>query len=508
MRKFTYLSLIGIVSIIAHNNVVWAKPHTVPPRNRRPVPRSVSTAQASLKSFTPAQLAHLVLPSIVRLMVMDSKGQAFKMGSGFVVGPNLIATNIHVIRDAYSVTANFESGRSEVIHRCVNADTSRDLVLLYANTTGIRSLPLMTDGSPQVGDPVVAVGNPEGYSGSISTGIISQVRRNGDTKVYQTTAPISHESSGGALVDMQGCVLGVTAFSNIEGQNLNFAYPAYYLQCLIPRGLVVYVSWGEIANGNLILGKVAEIVPPRADPAPISPPQLIASQVDQAVAEQAVLSHIATLKTDISDTQAQIDACHAAIDTFHSHEDDLRQQQSTVQQSLLYEEKKRLTLISKAQSDDINARSEAADAAQLRNSAGGSSTSRALMNGILTGAAEERSQQYEARSQKELLQASSIRTQEDTDISQFRALKQRFDTIELYITDQDAKKVVLQGTLDTSINSYKSCLASRNICYELLYTLLPICLNSSSLSMNIYKRCNDLNSQVKQLRNLNGYEPT
>ena len=130
------------------------------------------------------------------------------------------------------------------------------------------------------------------------------------------------------------------------------------------------------------------------------------------------------------------------------------------------------------------------------------------MNGILTGAAEERSQQYEARSQKELLQASSIRTQEDTDISQFRALKQRFDTIELYITDQDAKKVVLQGTLDTSINSYKSCLASRNICYELLYTLLPICLNSSSLSMNIYKRCNDLNSQVKQLRNLNGYEPT
>lgn len=219
--------------------MVYAKP--LPKAHSKPA----RPAAHKLVPLTPAQLARLVLPSVVRLTVLDASSQPSVQGSGFVVGPNLIATNVHVIRGAHAVTANFQNGRSETVYGYVAVDNARDLVLLYANLNGVRALPLMTDNTVQVGDPVVAVGSPEWLSNSLSTGIISQVRRDGDTKILQTTAPISHGSSGGALVDMYGRVLGITSFFNKDGQNLNFAYASYYLQQLLPRGVPVCISWSQ-----------------------------------------------------------------------------------------------------------------------------------------------------------------------------------------------------------------------------------------------------------------------
>ena len=91
-----------------------------------------------LKSLTPSQLARLTLPSIVRLTVVDKQGQPNVQGSGVVVGPNLIVTNMHVIQNAHAVTANFENGRSETVYGLVTEDANSDLALLYADTSGIR----------------------------------------------------------------------------------------------------------------------------------------------------------------------------------------------------------------------------------------------------------------------------------------------------------------------------------------------------------------------------------
>lgn len=210
------------------------------------LPRAAASASGderdSGRALTAQQIARLALPSVVSITVLDKTGQPAVQGSGFVVAPNLIATNVHVIVGAHAVTANFPNGRSETVYGVVNMDFSRDMVLLYADTTGIKPLPLGTD-TPTVGEPVVAVGSPEGLSGSISTGIVSGVRTVDGLKIIQTTAAISHGSSGGALIDSHGRVIGLTSFVLEGGENLNFAYPSYYLKLLLPRGAPVYTAW-------------------------------------------------------------------------------------------------------------------------------------------------------------------------------------------------------------------------------------------------------------------------
>lgn len=204
---------------------------------------------AAGRALTTQQIARLALPSVVSITVLDKTGQPAVQGSGFVIAPNLIATNVHVIVGAHAVTANFQSGRSETVYGVVNIDVSRDMVLLYADTTGIKPLPLGTD-TPAVGEPVVAVGSPEGLSGSISTGIVSGVRTMDGIRIIQTTAAISHGSSGGALIDLHGRVIGLTSFNLPDGQSLNFAYPSYYLKLMLPHGAPTYTAW-EIFEDKL-----------------------------------------------------------------------------------------------------------------------------------------------------------------------------------------------------------------------------------------------------------------
>jgi len=199
-------------------------------------------------SLTIKQVVQRVLPSVVRLTVLNKDGVAVVQGSGIVVGDDLIATNLHVVDGGHAVTANFENGRSEEVFGVVAVDYEHDLVLVRAFTHGVRSLQLNDDTRAQIGDSVLAVGSPEGLGGSVSTGIVSGMRLYNGSKVIQTTAPISHGSSGGGLVDMQGRIIGITSFFVSAGQNLNFAYPAYFLHRLMCNPLKQLVTWKEIEN--------------------------------------------------------------------------------------------------------------------------------------------------------------------------------------------------------------------------------------------------------------------
>lgn len=254
-------ALVGICTLLCLGAIV----PTVAIASQKPA----ASHRPTLKPLTVPQLARLALPSVVRLTVLDAQGVPSVQGSGFVVGENLIATNWHVVKAAHAVTANFQSGRSETVDGLVNCDIPRDLVILHANTAGIRPLPLAS-GTAQVGDPVIAVGSPEGLGGSLSTGIVSALRLYNGARTIQTTAPISHGSSGGALLDVYGRVLGVTSFFVTDGQNLNFAYSSYHLKQLIANKIGGFVTWRQIEDYERKPAALARLLPNTLSPAPVN----------------------------------------------------------------------------------------------------------------------------------------------------------------------------------------------------------------------------------------------
>lgn len=194
---------------------------------------------------TVQQVVRKSLPSVVGLTVRGEDGKILATGSGFVVGQNRVATNLHVVQDAFSVTVNFADGHSVASEGLRSLEAAPDVAIIQVPTYGIRPLPLADYplGIDQVGATVVAIGSPRGLDGSVSTGIISAVRRSGGCKVIQTTAPLSHGSSGGPLLDENGRVVGITSFILVDGQNLNFAYAVGYVQQALREPYDSNIPW-------------------------------------------------------------------------------------------------------------------------------------------------------------------------------------------------------------------------------------------------------------------------
>jgi S1-C subfamily serine protease len=143
---------------------------------------------------------------------------ARSLGTGFVIDKaGHIVTNYHVVSGADEVEVNF-SGDDRVPARIVGVDPSTDLALLEIDTQARALTPLTLGNSDaiQVGDAVVAIGNPFGLERTVTAGIVSALQRdiqapNGFTidKVIQTDAPINRGNSGGPLLNAEGEVIGV-----------------------------------------------------------------------------------------------------------------------------------------------------------------------------------------------------------------------------------------------------------------------------------------------------------
>jgi len=142
------------------------------------------------------------------------------LGSGFVIDKTgHIVTNYHVVEGADEVTVSF-SNRDTVKADIVGTDPSTDLAVLRVETaaSALTPLPLGNSDSVQVGDPVVAIGNPFGLDRTVTSGIVSAVQRlitapNSFTidHVIQTDAAINHGNSGGPLINARGQVIGVNS---------------------------------------------------------------------------------------------------------------------------------------------------------------------------------------------------------------------------------------------------------------------------------------------------------
>jgi S1-C subfamily serine protease len=179
------------------------------------------------------------------------------LGSGFVVDKaGHIVTNYHVVQGASRVEVSF-SDNEQLPARIVGRDPATDLAILQvkAHSRALTPLVLGDSDSVQVGDSVVAIGNPLGEDRSITSGIVSALQRrifapNGAPidHVIQTDAALNHGNSGGPLLDARGEVIGVSSQIRTSGTSdgsigIGFA---------IPINTVKSVAAQLIANGSVV----------------------------------------------------------------------------------------------------------------------------------------------------------------------------------------------------------------------------------------------------------------
>lgn len=160
-----------------------------------------------------------------------------KQGSGFFV-PNApwVATNAHVVQDEKKLIVRTREGEKLEVRRVVALDTEHDLALIEVPPGRYPAVTLGSDDLVHVGDKVVAIGAPLGLEQTVSEGNVSALREAfKGLRMLQISVPISHGSSGGALFDSRGQLIGVTTAGIDEGQNLNFALPVGLLTALLSR---------------------------------------------------------------------------------------------------------------------------------------------------------------------------------------------------------------------------------------------------------------------------------
>jgi S1-C subfamily serine protease len=177
----------------------------------------------------------------------QQRGEA--SGSGFVLNKEgYIATNAHVVNAGRDVRVRFGEGQ-DVTAKIVGTDPSTDLAVIKVDPSKVKlvPVPLGDSSSVQVGDPVVAIGNPLGFEDSVTTGIVSALGR--DIKApneftidhaIQTDAAINPGNSGGPLIDANGRVVGITSQIATNGGSkgnlgIGFAIPVNLAKQVIPQ---------------------------------------------------------------------------------------------------------------------------------------------------------------------------------------------------------------------------------------------------------------------------------
>ena len=181
-------------------------------------------------SQSTTEIAKSAIESTVSIIALDKNSQPLGYGSGFIIEDELIATNVHVIEGSTSgyVLVNGQV-KKYIIDGYYSIDKSNDLVILKVSGLKQKSMILSQGSIPEIGERIFAIGNPKGFNGTFSEGIISGVRNFDQNQVLQITAPISPGSSGGPVLNQKGEVVGIAFATYSQGQNLNFAIPTQYL---------------------------------------------------------------------------------------------------------------------------------------------------------------------------------------------------------------------------------------------------------------------------------------
>jgi hypothetical protein len=166
--------------------------------------------------------------AIVSIVMSDKDGHPIAQGSGFLISKDgQVVTNYHVIKNGSSAVVKLPDGAFFAVDGVLASDKNRDVAVIKTHGNNFRALALGDSDRLQVGEEVVAIGNPLSLESTVSNGIVSAIRsvEGEGGKFVQITAPISPGSSGGPLFNMAGEVVGITTSHIVGGENLNFAIP-------------------------------------------------------------------------------------------------------------------------------------------------------------------------------------------------------------------------------------------------------------------------------------------
>jgi serine protease Do len=213
------------------------------------------------------------------------------LGSGFVVSSDgFVVTNFHVVRGASAIVVRL-SDHSEHEAKLVGSDPRTDIALLKIEATSLPTLPFGDSDQLQVGEPVMAIGNPFGLEQTITTGIVSAKERFIGAGPYddfiQTDASINPGNSGGPLVDARGALVGINTaiFSQGGGSvGIGFAIPVSIAKQVLPQ----LRASGKVVRGYL--GVAVAPVTPEVRKALNLPPQrgaLVVQVVPRSPAAEA-----------------------------------------------------------------------------------------------------------------------------------------------------------------------------------------------------------------------------
>lgn len=160
-------------------------------------------------------------------------------GTGFVLTPDgLIATSRHVVEHTLYMNITFSNGTVSGEAVPVAAAGNVDLALLKIEAKNLPTVHVADSSSVQPGQPITVIGNPRRLQNTITSGLISQIRKKADGILWhQISAAISPSSSGSPVFNEQGEVISV-AFASYPGennQNLNFSVPSSYLLELVQK---------------------------------------------------------------------------------------------------------------------------------------------------------------------------------------------------------------------------------------------------------------------------------
>ena len=213
---------------------------------------SLGSGQSGSGALSAEQIAAKCSSAVFYIEICDAYGYAIATGSGvFISSDGRALTNHHVIADAHSATIQTTDGKVYNVSGWYDAEESIDLALIQVEGSGFDYLEKGDVSSLAAGQTVYAIGSPLGLDNTLSQGLISNPDRPVDGLRYiQTTAPISHGSSGGALINDKGQLIGITSAGFTEGQNLNLAVPISRAEELDGSTLHSFPIYGESSGSG------------------------------------------------------------------------------------------------------------------------------------------------------------------------------------------------------------------------------------------------------------------
>jgi hypothetical protein len=195
------------------------------------VPVTIASNDAQNMTAMEPQEVFAAVEDSIYLLLASATAQALaagegSLGSAVAIDKHLVLTNCHVVEGAPFMTLVDEATEEEMEVELISADPETDRCILRTDAWLRPIQAIRPADSLTVGERVYSIGNPSGLSKTFAEGLISGVREDGGVTLVQTSAPISPGSSGGALVDASGALVGITTFLLRDTQNLNFAISA------------------------------------------------------------------------------------------------------------------------------------------------------------------------------------------------------------------------------------------------------------------------------------------